>query len=602
MKKYDEDLNTTLIFVRYPHRSSADVLTSFQAGLFSAVTSAFIIEVNSQLQPDPNSETAALLRILIYKIDNTTFGNNPPTLPQWTGPPHTIVQVQAILFASLAASLFSAFLAMLGKQWLNQYASIDMRGSTIERSQNRQWKLDGIINWYFDHVMESLPFMLQVALLLLGGALSWYFWDINTTVASVVLAITSFGVLLYLFIVFVGTASPSCPYQTPVARVLKYILHCILDIPYHTQDVCRLIQLPFHRTSRLISNAFHRIKDTFHSLLHLPGVLRSIFPALVKQSSCCFTLIVLWETLRCLNLSLLGIVSGAAIILISIPWLAIDFVIDTCRVVAWVLVMFARVAHRRSEQQMAVLDQRCISWTLRTSLDGPVRLSALSYLATTTLANFDPTLVVDCFNIFFGCIKSTKGTVVITQGMERLARVSTLCCLQTLSHLITIDPTSRILGNTRQRYAGIFQSWTDFDGLPASSALQVINNIFRRVGVPDDRVPEWWRDQEPLREVQWEAHKLSNDEHAIIVHALTVIARLEHQNQRRRKVPRWLLRFALHSLSHSPLPSTSVVTSCLTIIAIDLECDPPNTTTLDERCVCIRLIAAFLTKNQDATR
>ena len=81
-------------------------------------------------------ETAALLRVLIYKIDNTTFGNDAPTLPQWTGPPHTITQVQAIMYASLAAALLSAFLTILGKKWLNRYASTDVRGTAIERSQN----------------------------------------------------------------------------------------------------------------------------------------------------------------------------------------------------------------------------------------------------------------------------------------------------------------------------------------------------------------------------------------------------------------------------------------------------------------------------------
>jgi len=39
-------------------------------------------------------------------------GDNIPKLPQWVGPPPTIVQVQAILYASLVASLFSAFLAI----------------------------------------------------------------------------------------------------------------------------------------------------------------------------------------------------------------------------------------------------------------------------------------------------------------------------------------------------------------------------------------------------------------------------------------------------------------------------------------------------------
>ena len=90
------------------------------------MTSAFIIEVNSELKPNPNEETTTLLHVLIHKVDNTTFGGDIPAAPQWTGPPHMVVHVQAILFASLAASLLSAFLAMLGKQWLNWYGSVDM--------------------------------------------------------------------------------------------------------------------------------------------------------------------------------------------------------------------------------------------------------------------------------------------------------------------------------------------------------------------------------------------------------------------------------------------------------------------------------------------
>ena len=156
-------------------------------------------------------------------MNNTIFGDDIPMVPRWSGPPHAIVQVQAVLYASLAASLLSAFLAMLGKQWLNRYASVDMRGTAIERSQNRQRKLDGIITWYFDHVMESLPLMLQFALLLLGCALSRYIWGINTAIALVVLSVTLFGVIFYTFIVVAGTVSMSCPYQTPGAQILRYL-------------------------------------------------------------------------------------------------------------------------------------------------------------------------------------------------------------------------------------------------------------------------------------------------------------------------------------------------------------------------------------------
>ena len=261
------------------------------------MTSAFIIEVNSQLKPDPNEETAALLRVLIHKVDNTTFGDDVPSIPQWTGPPHMIVRVQAILFASLATSLFSAFLAMLGKQWVNRYGSVDMRGSAIERSQNRQRKLDGVDSWYFNQVMESLPLMLQAALLLLGFALSVYFWEINTTVASVVVAFTSFGVLFFLFIVVAGARSVSCPYQTPGAQILRRVpgaLHQNLDAFHHIPLTAlrRIAKVPYRILCILrcipalllrIPDVLRYFRDTIYRISH---TLHQGFSASVRKSIC----------------------------------------------------------------------------------------------------------------------------------------------------------------------------------------------------------------------------------------------------------------------------------------------------------------------------
>ena len=54
-----------------------------------------------------------------------------------------MVHVQSILYSSLAASLLAAFIAMLGEQWLDRYAQVEMRGSVIDRSRHRQRKMDG---------------------------------------------------------------------------------------------------------------------------------------------------------------------------------------------------------------------------------------------------------------------------------------------------------------------------------------------------------------------------------------------------------------------------------------------------------------------------
>ena len=142
----------------------------------------------------------------------------------------------------------------------------------------------------------------------------------------------------------------------------------------------------------------------------------------------------------------------------------------------WSSIQFAG-SHFKSEQQTAVLDLHCISWTLKTSLDGPVRFLALNYLATLTPPDFDPTLVTSCFNVLFGCVKITNGSAVINQGSEEFATMSALRCLHTLSHLKATYPLSRFLGDIRQRYTRVFRSETNFDNLPFSHTLGAIHSV-----------------------------------------------------------------------------------------------------------------------------
>ena len=225
-KKYDEDLNTSLIFV------SDSVLMcplsadsgSVQAGLFSAVSSAFIIDVQSKLQPDPNEMTAAYMQILIHAVNNSLFPGADPDAIAWTGPSPEIVTVQSLLYASLATSLFVAFLAMLGKRWVNRYLR-NRGGSAADKSRD----IDGLQKWHFHFAIESFPVMLQLALLLLGWALSQYLWTLSRTVAGVIIAVTVLGLTFYVSLTLAATLYYNCPYQTPPSiltrTVIKYLTH-----------------------------------------------------------------------------------------------------------------------------------------------------------------------------------------------------------------------------------------------------------------------------------------------------------------------------------------------------------------------------------------
>jgi len=437
---------------------------------------------------------------------------------------------------------------MLGKQWLNRYASTDMRGNAIERSQNRQRKLDGIVTWYFDYVMESLPLMLQAALLLLGCALSLYLWEINVTVASVVIGVTSFGIIFYIFFVVAGTASESCPYQTPGARISRSI---------------------FAGSSSFMQNSF-----------------------------CRRTLVGWNSSLRRPWYSVANIANSLRYSLI----ISIAVVADICnigRAVAQRLVAFCKTVYRRIadtlfhkahrlDQESLVLDLRCISWMLQTSLDKAVHLSAVKHLATmTTFADFDPTLIAGCFHAFVGCMEvgNNRRDVAVVRGFEQLAAVSALSLFNTISHLFAMDPPSSALEDVRQRYLGVFSTEADFHGHQFYHIMGAVRCLF----VPSmEHRPFWWNGYEP-----------SACEHTMAARNLVKIARFKYQMTRKAKVPRWILRFVLHSLTLDSLPPASVVADCLLIIAIDLGCDLSNTgaTTSGERCVPVRQINLALIPN-----
>ncbi|KAJ6501992.1 hypothetical protein C8R45DRAFT_767568, partial [Mycena sanguinolenta] len=135
------------------------------AGLFSAVSSAFIIQLQPQLA---------------------------------SSPPPTVILAQSFLYISLFITLFAALLAVLGKQWITHYEAAGSRGSIEERGLERQRKLDGLRQWKFDVVLQSFPLLLQLAVFLFSAALSIYLWTVHRTIAIIAIALTSSAFTIYI--------------------------------------------------------------------------------------------------------------------------------------------------------------------------------------------------------------------------------------------------------------------------------------------------------------------------------------------------------------------------------------------------------------------
>ena len=435
---------------------------------------------------------------------------------------------------------------MLGKQWLNRYIYVDVRGSAIERSQHRQVKLNGIVRWYFEYVMGSLPVMLQFSLLLLGCALSQYLWTMDTTVTAVVLGATALGVLAYAVIVVMGTFNESCPYQTPASHFTRYIwrkLQVLRGLLQTTYSSVRKIHVGsdfialLRRERRWSSEPCWSTDNVWWYLIHvvprLPvGLAYDIFS--VVRTPFVFGFLCIRKVCR----HLLTAPKRAE------PLLPNGTSLDIVNVF---------------EQQIHILDSYCISWMLETSLDRDFNLIALELLMTTsTFQTSDPTILINCFNVLAGCITTIGTRAVVTRGSERLAEMAISCFLTLLSHFLVIVPGSSVVEDVRQRYRRTFAPSTSFEDLQSSTTMTVIHHLF-------------YTGAHGRGLVRWDNFRPSLPEHGSVVRGLLLIAWSEHRRRGEfKKVPRWILRFVLRSLSQETLPPDDIIADSLLIIGVDL--------------------------------
>ena len=231
ISKYVGDLDTSLLFVSTSPSLALLVILSralflCQAGLFSAVVTTFIVKIIPQPQPNPADLTNALLLRILER--NTSFGGADSLAPI-SNIPTSLLRAQPILFASLFVTLFVAFIAVLGKQWIHYYNRVTTRGSIVDRGKEHQTKLLGLQKWGLHLIMKLLPAMLQLALLLFGAALIVYLWDLNVSAAEVVLVVASIGLIFYASIAVIATIWNDFPFQTPLSVVLPTLLPKVLQ-------------------------------------------------------------------------------------------------------------------------------------------------------------------------------------------------------------------------------------------------------------------------------------------------------------------------------------------------------------------------------------
>lgn len=100
LKDFNEEIDTLLVF----------------AGLFSAVLTAFIIDVYKRLEEDPADASAAILRRISIQLAGAADEQLDPLPSSSFHPSRLVIAVNVLWFASLLFSLFAALVGILAKQ------------------------------------------------------------------------------------------------------------------------------------------------------------------------------------------------------------------------------------------------------------------------------------------------------------------------------------------------------------------------------------------------------------------------------------------------------------------------------------------------------
>src|SRR6188768_1131429 len=99
---------------------------SEQAGLFSAIATAFIIESYKTLKQDPSDLSVVLLSQILSQLEHSANASLPTQLPQDSKLSGLLVtssnlRVNAFWFVSLILSLTTVLVGTVALQWLREH-------------------------------------------------------------------------------------------------------------------------------------------------------------------------------------------------------------------------------------------------------------------------------------------------------------------------------------------------------------------------------------------------------------------------------------------------------------------------------------------------
>ncbi|KEP45511.1 putative transmembrane protein, partial [Rhizoctonia solani 123E] len=200
-----------------------------QAALFSAISTAFVIESYKSLKPDPADTSSQTLLTISQTLMLIVNGSQPTTFTPSSEaetlafkPSAKAICVNVLWFLSLSLSVAVSLISMLAKEWCLEFMA-GRTGPFGAQARRRQQRWDGLVRWRMKEVIMILPSLIHSSLLSFAIGLCVFLWDVHFGVAIPVVAVTALAASAYLSCTIVPLRYDFCPYGTVLSRFIKQL-------------------------------------------------------------------------------------------------------------------------------------------------------------------------------------------------------------------------------------------------------------------------------------------------------------------------------------------------------------------------------------------
>ena len=205
------------------HMAWQPLTCTIQAGLFSAVLTAFNVQSYPLLQPPDTDPTLAVLQTISVQLASFRveegFNSTAPDLTSSTvtpasRPPLWVVWLNITWFSALILSLSAAVVGLIVKQWIHEYCS-GLSGSSRGVARLRQRRLNGLLKWKVTTIVAAISILLQLGLYLFLAGLLILLWAFHSAVAGIASGLVFLLLLFLLCTLFLPIFVDDCPYLSP---------------------------------------------------------------------------------------------------------------------------------------------------------------------------------------------------------------------------------------------------------------------------------------------------------------------------------------------------------------------------------------------------